>query len=60
MDSRNCVREKYITDVIFIKEIIKTLEDSIYDSVPDKCHDILPLLHKSYDNMALILYRLNK
>ena len=50
----------FINDVIFAKDTIKFLEDSIYIYYQNKHFDILPLLHKAYDSLALALYRLNK
>lgn len=51
---------QFINDVIFAKETITALEDSIYLYYPKSYGDILPLLHKSYDSLAMALYRLNK
>ena len=56
--SRN--KNHFINDVIFAKEAIKALEDTIYLYYPKNHFDVLPLLHKSYDSLALALYRLNK
>ena len=53
-------RNQFITDILFAKEIIKTLEDTIMNYYPKKHLDILPLLHKSYDSLSLALYRLGK
>lgn len=53
-------KNPFINDVIFAKETIKALEDSIYLYYPKNYFDVLPLLHKAYDNLALALYRLNK
>lgn len=53
-------KNPFINDVIFAKETIKELEDSIYLYYPKNYFDVLPLLHKSYDSLALALYRLNK
>lgn len=50
----------FINDVIFVKEQIKNLEDTVYFFHPKQYSDILPYLHKAYDNMAFIMYRLNK
>lgn len=51
---------QFKNDVIFAKETIKALEDSIYLYYPKSYCDVLPLLHKAYDNLSLTLYRLNK
>lgn len=51
---------QFINDIIFIKETIKVLEDTIYEHCPHIYFDILPLLHKAYDNMSLALYRSQK
>ena len=51
---------QFINDVMFAKEIIKTLEDTIFVYYPKKHFDVLPLLHKAYDNLSLTLYRLEK
>jgi len=51
---------QFINDVIFAKETIKTLEDTIYAYYPKKHFDVLPLLHKAYDSLAFALYRLKK
>ena len=58
----NSVRtnNQFINDVVFAKEIIKTLEDTIYEYYPKKHFDVLPLLHKAYDSLSLALYRLEK
>lgn len=50
----------FINDVIFAKETIKDLEDSIYLYYPKSYIDVLLLLHKAYDNLAFALYRLEK
>ena len=51
---------QFMNYVIFAKETIKALEDSIYLYYPKSYCDDLPLLHKSYDSLALALYHLNK
>lgn len=51
---------QFINDVIFAKETIKSLEDSIYLYYSNSYHDVLPLFHKAYDSLSLALYRLNK
>lgn len=51
---------KFKNEVLFAKEIIKTLEDTVYDYYPKKHFDILPLLHKAYDSLSFALYRLEK
>ena len=53
-------KNQFIIDILFAKEIIKTLEDTLMDYYPNKYLEILPLLHKSYDSLALALYRLEK
>ena len=53
-------KNQFINDVIYAKETIKLLEDSIYLYYPKSYLDVLPLLHKSYDSLALALYRLDK
>lgn len=53
-------KNQFINDVMFAKETIKVLEDSIYLYYPKNYLDVLPLLHKSYDSLALALYRLDK
>lgn len=60
MDNSLKKNNQFISDMIFAKETIKVLEDSIYLYYPKNYCDVLPLLHKSYDNLALALYRLNK
>lgn len=47
--------KEFINDVIFIKEMIKNLEDTVYYYYPKRHFDILPFLHKAYDNMTFIL-----
>ena len=49
--------KEFINDVIFIKEMIKNLEDTVYYYYPKRHFDILPFLHKAYDNMTFILYK---
>lgn len=49
--------KEFVKDVIFIKELIKNLEDTVYYYYPKQHSDILPYLHKAYDNMTYILYR---
>ena len=58
----NSIKKKnqFVNDVIFAKETIKLIEDSIYLYYPKSYLDILPLLHKSYDSLALALYRMDK
>lgn len=56
----NTENKKFIDEVIFIKEMIKNLEDTIYYYYPKKHSDVLPFLHYAYDKMALIQYRLTK
>ena len=51
---------QFINDVVFAKEMIKTLEDTIYEYYPKKYFDVLPLLHKAYDSLSFALYRLGK
>lgn len=53
-------KNQYITDILFTKEMIKTLEDTIMDYYPQKHFEILPLFHKAYDNLSLALYKLEK
>lgn len=53
-------KNQFTNDIIFIKETIKVLEDNIYEHYPHNYFDILPLLHKAYDNMSLALYRSQK
>jgi len=60
MDYLDKTNNQFIQDVIFTKNSIKDLEDSIYMYYPKKYYDVLPLLHKAYDSIALTLYRLNK
>ncbi len=50
--------KEYINDVEFIKGLIKNLEDTVYNYYPKNYSDILSYLHKAYDNMALISYKL--
>lgn len=58
--SESAESKKFINDVIFIKEMIKNLEDTIYYYYPKQYSDILPFLHYAYDKMALIQYKLTK
>ena len=51
---------QFINDIVFVKEMIKTLEDTIYGYYPKKYFDVLPLLHKAYDSLSLALYRFEK
>ena len=51
---------EFINEVIFLKETIKTLEDTVYYYYPKNYCEILPYLHKAYDTMSVTLYRLNK
>lgn len=60
MDNPLRKNNQFINDVIFAKKTIKMLEDSIYLYYPKKHFDILPLLHKAYDNLSFVLYRLGK
>ena len=60
MDYSDKISNPFIQDIIFTKNSIKDLEDSIYIYYPKKYYDVLPLLHKAYDSIALTLYRLNK
>ena len=60
MDYSDKSNNQFIQDIIFTKNSIKDLEDSIYIYYPKKYYDVLPLLHKAYDSIALTLYRLNK
>ena len=53
----NSENKKFISEVTFIKEMIKNLEDTVYYYYPKQYSDILPYLHKAYDNMTYILYR---
>lgn len=56
MENLTNKKNPFIEDVIFAKETIKRLEDSIYLYYPKDYCDVLPLLHKSYDGLALALY----
>lgn len=60
MNNTAKANNKFINDMIFAKETIKLLEDSIYIYYPKDYCDVLPLLHKSYDGLVMALYRLNK
>ena len=51
---------QYIKDVMFVKEMIKSLEDTIFNYYHKNHFDVLPLIHKAYDNLSLTLYRLQK
>ena len=52
--------QTFMQDVMFVKETIKNLEDSVYRYYPKQYSSILPMLHKAYDNMAFIMYRISK
>lgn len=52
--------QEFIQDVIFVKETIKNLEDTVYQYYPKQYSSILSMLHKAYDNMALIMYKINR
>ena len=56
----NIDNQAFIQDVIFVKETIKNLEDTVFKYYPKQYHSILPMLHKAYDNMALIMYKISK
>ena len=60
MDNEKRINNSFINDVMFAKETIKNLQDSIYRYYPETCFEVLPLLHESYDNLALSIYRLTK
>ena len=60
MNNSSKKKNQFINDVMFAKETIKLLEDSIYLYYPKTYLDVLPLLHKSYDSLALALYRLDR
>lgn len=60
MNSSIKKKNQFVNDVIFAKETITALEDSIYLYYPKSYCDVLPLLHKAYDSLALALYRLGK
>lgn len=60
MDNEKRINNSFINDVVFTKEAIKSLQDSIYRYYPENCFEVLPLLHKAYDNLALTIYRLSK
>ncbi len=47
-------------DVLFAKDTIKTLEDTVFMYYPKKYHEILPLLHRAYDQLSLTWYKLEK
>ena len=52
--------QTFMQDVMFVKETIKNLEDSVYSYYPKQYSAILPMLHRAYDNMALIMYKISK
>ncbi len=56
----NVSKNQYIMDILFTKEMIKTLEDTVMDYYPQKHFEILPLFHKAYDSLSLALYKLEK
>ena len=60
MNNIGKVKNQYMNDVVFAKDTIKTLEDTIYLYCPKDYFEVLPLLHKAYDSLALALYRLGK
>ena len=61
MRTVNNVKQKpFVGDILFAKETIKTLEDTIYEYYPKKYFDVLPLLHKAYDSLSMAVYRLEK
>ena len=60
MNNIGKVKNQYMNDVVFAKDTIKTLEDTIYQYWPKEYFEVLPLLHKAYDSLALALYRLSK
>ena len=51
---------QFVTDILFAKETVKTLEDTVFEYYSENCFDILPLLHKAYDNLSFVLYHLEK
>lgn len=60
MDNSSRSKNSFINNLMFAKDTIKLMEDSIYIYYPKNHFDVLPLLHKAYDNLSLALYRLNK
>ena len=56
----NTDNKTFMQDVMFVKESIKNLEDSVYRYYPKQYSSILPMLHRAYDNMALIMYKISK
>lgn len=56
----NIDNQAFVQDVMFVKETIENLEDTVYKFYPKQYSDILPMLHKAYDNMAFILYKISK
>ena len=51
---------QFMRDALFIKEIIKTLEDTVYIHYPKNYQEILPMLHRAYDSLAHTCYKLEK
>ena len=43
--------KSFATGVIFTKDVIKDMIDSIHDYCPSDYHMLLPTLHKAYDCM---------
>ena len=60
MNSTDNKNNQFINDILFAKDTIKSLEDKIFSYYPKIGYDILPWLHKAYDNLTFVLYRLNK
>ena len=53
MDNSSRSKNPFLNDLMFPKDTIKFMEDSIYIYYPQNHFDVLPLLHKAYDNLSL-------
>lgn len=52
------INYQFIYDIVFAKEVVKILMDTVFEYYPKKYADILPHLHKAYDELSLSLYRI--
>lgn len=58
MNETSYNEKSFATDVVFAKDVIKDMIDSIHDYCPSDYHMLLPTLHKAYDCMTLIQFYL--
>ena len=58
MNETSYNEKSFSTDVIFAKDVIKDMINSIHDYCPRDYHIFLTTLHKAYDCMTLIQFYL--